>query len=308
MGSPQAKALYVIGNEGVGKSWAIADSWLNTPAKPLMIFIPPDRFMDSAGQNDVQEIIVSALIEQTNAGRRRAVQDKWYRILERWRKIQSGQVRCVVVVDGIDQRPKKDWARILEKLTDEVVGYGCQLLVTARTSYYRRCVAPSLYLLPEELEVSEWTAEERAVILLRSQIQDEDLNYDVSEALRNPRILGIALRLWSSDQVFNLNELSISRLLFEHIRTTCQFRGSHHTSESVVRMIRCHAESVTSRIQEGTRHDLNVFQDDLRAVVDERFFSGLEDDPTRYRINDEGLPLAIVFSCWIVYALPPATA
>ena len=294
-GSPCAKVLYVIGNEGVGKSWAIAESWLSTPTKPLMTFIPPDRFEDSVDKNDIQKIIVSALIEQTNVGRRRPVQDKWYSILERWRELRSSQIRCVVVVDGIDQRPGKDWAQIVERLSDELAVYDCQLIVTVRTSYYRSHIAQSLYLPSEELKVSDWTAEERAAILSRSQIQDEDLNHDVASALCNPRILGIALRLWSSEEVSNLNELSVSRLLFEHLRTTCQFRGPDYTIHSVVQMIRRHAESVTSRMQGVARHDLKVFEADLQTVVEERFFSLLEDDPTCYRINDDGLPLALGF-------------
>ena len=294
-GSPSASVLYVIGNEGVGKSWAIAESWLSMSTKPLMIFIPPDRFDNSVDKNNIKEIIVSALMEQTNARRRRSVHDKWYRIMERWRERPNSQIRCVVVVDGIDQRPGKDWARIVEKLFDELAAYNCQLIVTVRTSYYRTRIVPRLYLPSEELTVSNWTADEIAAILSHSQIQVADLNHGVASALCNPRILGIALRLWSSDEVSNLNELSVSRLLFEHIRTTCQFRGPDYTIHSVVRTIRGHAEILTSRMRGAARHDLKIFEDNLQTVIDERFFSLLEDDPTCYKINDDGLPLALGF-------------
>ena len=294
-GSPSGKALYVIGREGVGKSWAIAESWFSTPIKPLMTFISPGKIGDSVNQSDVREIIVSALIDQTDAGFRPSVQAKWYRILENWRKLGSNQIRCVVVVDGIEQRPRKDWVRILGTLSEVLAVYYCQLIVTARTSYYRRYIAPNLYLPYRKVKVSDWTAAERTAILSRFHIQDAEITEDVAAALCNPRILGIALKLWSRDAISNLNELSISRLLFEHIRTTQQFHGPGLDSLSVVQRIRRHAEDVTSRLLEAKRHDLMVFQADLQTVVEERFFSVLEDDPTCYRINEEGLPLALSF-------------
>lgn len=116
--SSSRSVLFVVGNEGVGKSWALADSWSTTPTKPLMAFIPPDKFADSADQVVVQDVIVSALIEQTDVGLQPNVYRKWLSILERWRKLPSAGIRCVVVVDGIDQRPGKDWGRILGKLAD----------------------------------------------------------------------------------------------------------------------------------------------------------------------------------------------
>ena len=64
-------------------------------------------------------------------------------------------------------------------------------------------------------------------------------------------------------------------------------------AHAVVRNIRRHAEEIASRALGGVTHDLTVFQDDLNSVAHERFFSSLPDDPTRYRIRDEGLPLAI---------------
>ena len=293
--SSSRSVLFVVGNEGVGKSWALANSWSTTPTKPLMAFIPPDKFADSADQVVVQDVIVSALIEQTDVGLQPNVYRKWLSILERWRKLPSAGIRCVVVVDGIDQRPGKDWGRILGKLADVLSDYDCQLIVIVRTSYYRRVIEPSLYVPYKKVKVSEWTTEERRSILSRVQIRDEDLNDDVAEALRNPRILGIALRLWSADAVTSLNELSTSRLLFEHIRTTSAYRGAGYDSHSVVRIIRNHAELVASRVRGSGRHDLRVFESDLQTVVEERFFSFLEDDPNAYRINDEGLALGLSF-------------
>ena len=60
--------------------------------------------------------------------------------------------------------------------------------------------------------------------------------------------------------------------------------------------LRRHAQEVISRIQASQEDDLVVFEQDhgsLNAVADGRFFHSLEGDPTRYKLEENGLTLAL---------------
>ena len=283
--------LYIVGKEGTGKSWAIAESWLRTPNKPILIFISPNDFSDNADQINIQTILVPALIRQTDGHATLTLEQRWIRIIESWKRTRQTQVRCIVVVDGVNQRPQKPWSRLLERLSSELTSYGFQLIVTVRTGYFQVHIRDRLLLPYEVVDVDQWTDSERDAILARHGVQQGQLSPSVASALRNPRMLGITLSLWTHQRIASLDGLSVNRLLFEHIRTTSQFESQE--PHKIVGIVRRHAEEIASRAVGGVEHDLTVFRDDLAVVAQERFFSLLDDDPTRYRICDEGLPLAL---------------
>ena len=283
--------LYIVGKEGTGKSWAIAESWLRTPNKPILIFISPNDFSDNADQINIQTILVPALIRQTDGHATPTLEQRWIRIIESWKRTRQNQVRCIVVVDGVNQRPQKPWSRLLERLSSELTSYGFQLIVTVRTGYFQVHIRDRLLLPYEVVDVDQWTDSERDAILARHGVQQGQLSPSVASALRNPRMLGITLSLWTHQRIASLDGLSVSRLLFEHIRTTTEFESQE--PRNIVGIVRRHAEEIASRAVGGVDHDLTVFRDDLAFVAQERFFSLLDDDPTRYHIRDEGLPLAL---------------
>jgi hypothetical protein len=64
-GFPDKKVTFVLGGEGSGKSWIIAQSWLALDPKPLMVIFSPDEFQEKAAQNDIEELLISKLIAQT---------------------------------------------------------------------------------------------------------------------------------------------------------------------------------------------------------------------------------------------------
>ena len=290
-GKPQGTTLYTVGAEGTGKSWLVAQSWLRATTKPLMVILLPNVFSERREQNNPTSILINALTKQSNCFHRPTRDLKWQRVLAAWRATVSDEVRCVVVVDGVNQRPEKGWAHILEEFASELTEYGCQLVVTVRTAYFNVHIKPRLCRPHKILSVPEWSDEERIAILAQHGIPHAGCNPRVAVMLRNPRILGITLRLWTAQAVCALEELSVSRLLFEHIRTTFQPDG--HTIHDSIREIRSHAERILGRFTGNVIRDLTVFEDDLRWVAGERFFSVLEDDPTRYRLNQEGLALAL---------------
>ena len=300
-GEPSGTILCVLGGEGNGKSWLVAQSWLSVAEKPLMVVMNPNAFADTVDQNDVQDLLISALIEQTGdyAGDPEKKKKKWSRILDRWRKQSVERLRFVVLIDGVNQRPEKDWARIVEKFSNKLNQIGGQLIVTMRTQYYQDRVKQRLISDPKEMEISEWTDHERDEILADCGIVAADLHSKVATSLCNPRLLGIALELLEGAAITRLEELNVSRLLFEHIRRSERDAPTPQPVYEFVLRLRKHAEEVISRIHANQEDDLIVFDHDpdtFNAVVEGRFFHALEGDPTRYTLEENGLTLALGFA------------
>ena len=281
-GEPSREILCVIGGEGNGKSWLVAQGWFSLEEKPLMVLLNPNAFDDTAEQNDVQELLILALIEQTGDHVSDTIKDKWGRILDRWRKHPVERLRLAVFVDGINQRPEKDWARIAEKFASELDQIGGQLIVTARTQYYRDRVQRRLSLTHKEVEIPEWTEQERDRILAGRGIIATNLQPKVAASLLNPRLLGIALELLEGDDLAGLEEISVNHLLFEHIRSSDRNASVQQPFEEFVARLRKHADQVILRVRNSYGDDLTIFDYDLQAVAEGRFYRTVEGYPSRY--------------------------
>lgn len=295
--APDETVVCILGGEGHGKSWIAAQSWLSLAHKPLMIFMSPDDFDETAGRNDVVDLLISKLIKQTGNGVTATTRKRWRRRLGQWRdRPATDSPRLIVVIDGINQRPKSDWARIIESIADELNQLGGRLIVTARTPYFQDRVKGRLSVRFTEIHVPEWTEHERDEILTGHGIKASDLHHAVATSLRNPRLLGIALELLDKADISNFEELSVSRLLFEHMRMSEQDAPVPQPAQEFARRLQKHAREIMSRSKAKQQDDLNIFDDDMGAVADGRFYQVVDGDPTRYSLKDDGLTLALGFS------------
>ncbi len=295
--APDSTVVFVLGDEGCGKSWIVAQSWLNLAQRPLMLFLTPKDFADADGQSDAANLLLTNLIKQTGGSAGSTTIRCWNRRFEQWRTSPVADARrLIVVIDGINQRPKLDWARIIERVADEVGQLGGRVVVTARTPYFRDRVEPRLEASAARVEISvpEWTESERDEILAASGMKRTALYPSVSASLRNPRLLGIALELMSADEISTLEELTVSRLLFEHIRKSERDVSEQPLASEIALKLQEHAQQIKSRIEDGTEDDLLVFRD-VQAVADGRFLVPVDGDPTRYSLKDDGLTLALGF-------------
>ena len=297
-GTPRDDVLWVLGGEGNGKSWLFAQAWLSIEEKPLVVILTPNGIAaDTAEQTDVQDLLVSALIQQTGAYAGSTTRRRWSKTIERWQDAPANRIRLVVVIDGTNQRPEKDWARIGETFAAALKRMSGQLIITARTQYFRNRIQRRLGCRAEELEVPEWTERERDEILAAHGITGANLHPGVATSLRNPRLLGIALTLLSGPDIEGLDEVSVSRLLFEHIRASERDAPTPQPAHEFARQLGRHAEEVIERSRHAPTHDPAVFDcGDLRDVADGRFFQIVEGDPTRYRLHEDGLTLALGFA------------
>jgi len=295
--APDETVICILGGEGNGKSWIVAQSWLALAHKPLMVFMTPVDFAETAGRNDVVSLLISKLIKQTGDKDTETTRERWRRRLGQWwgRPVTDGP-RLIVVIDGINQRPKSDWARIIESIGDELNKLGGRLIVTVRTQYFQSRVRGRLSVRFIKIDVPEWTDLERDEILTGHGIKASDLHHAVATSLRNPRLLGIALALLDKDDITNFEELSVSRLLFEHIQMSERDAPMPQPADEFARRLQKHAQEIISRVKAKQQDDLYIFEDDMGAVADGRFFQVVDGDPTRYSLKNDGLTLALGFA------------
>lgn len=296
-GRPDSKIVAVLGDEGNGKSWLVAQSWLSLKEKPLMIVFTADDFGETSAAGNLTKMLVDKLIAQTSSRHSEAACNWWSRKLDRWRKVgRLDTPSLVVVIDGLNQRPQTDWGQIIDAMSFEIDRIGGRLIITARTAYYANHVRRRLLSPIIEVNVPEWTDTERKAILAARGILEADLRPKVAASLRNPRLLGIALELLQSVQIADLEELSVSRLLFEHMRVRERDAPSPRPAHEFARTLQDHARKILDRVRGQKRDDLKIFDGGLEAVSDGRFFVPVEGDPTRYRLDEDSLTLALGFA------------
>ena len=299
-GDAAGTILCVLGGEGAGKSWLVADCWSRVDRRPLMVVLRPRDCQAVVGPDDGESLLASELPAQAGGPVNDAVVSGWHRKLARWRNsIRPDRPRLIVVIDGVNQRPRVDWARVIDAFDEALNRIGGRLIVTARTTYYETRLARRVMAAVEKVHVPEWTETERDEILAENRIEHavlrdvQDAHAAVGRSLRNPRLLGIAVRLLKAKTVEHIEELSVDRLLFEHLRTREQESRIPEPADECVRRLRTHAREVLSRLREGLSDDVTVFDaEDVQTVADGRFFVPVDGDPTRYALHDDGLVLA----------------
>ena len=291
------RIVAVHGDEGNGKSWLVAQSWLCLQEKPLMIVLTADDFVHASPIDDLSNIIVDKLVQQTGNRVPESAPKRWRRKWQRWLTQEPpNEPRLVVFIDGLNQRPELDWARLLEALASELNSIGGRLIITARSLYFRDRIKRRLVSPFTTIEVPQWSEEERDEILSAHDIKGNDLQPAVATSLRNPRLLGIALELFENAQIKELDELGATRLLFEHIRASERDAPYPRPAPEFARRLQNHATEIICRIGARQRDDLKVFEGGWEAVMDGRFFVPVKGDPTRYTLADDGLTLALGFS------------
>ena len=295
--------LCVLGGEGAGKSWLVAHSWSRVDRRPLMIVLSPKDCRAVPGAGDWKDLLASTIAAQAGGPVNKAVVSSWRRKLTRWGDQSRPQrPRLIVVIDGLNQRPEADWARAIDGFGDALDEIGGRLIVTVRTTYYETTLRRRLMTVAQELTVADWTATERDELLVESGIDPgvldsiQNTNTRIGGALRNPRLLGIAIRLLKGKVVEHIDELNVNRLLFEHLRTRERESPVPEPAHECVRRLRTHAQEVLGRLQRGLSDDLAVFDiEDVRTVADGLYFVPVDGDPTRYVLRDDGLVLAFGF-------------
>lgn len=292
---PSEEVVCVHGEEGCGKSWIVIQSWLAQSNQPLLVFAAPDDFSEAPTQEDIEALLISKLASQTGDVKCEESAIRWRRRLKAWQADNKpSRPRLVLVIDGINQRPHRAWGRIISNVATYVNSRGGRVIFTARTHYFSTRVKKALTWPTKEVTVSKWSAAERGEILKRHHVILNTLNPSVAEFLRNPRLLSIALEVFGDD-VAAFEELSVDRLLFEHIMAGVKEDFGEHPIDFIAHL-REQAKVLAKRVTAQIRDDLHIFDSEVPAVAEGLFYRGVPGEPQKYELRDEGLRLALGLS------------
>ena len=304
-GNSERVATIVMGDEGAGKSWLVAKSWLATNPASMLAVTTAKELEEPRDVYDIEGFVIRLLIRETNNDNRDASTVRWKRRLKNWASNPDpSNVRLTVWIDGLEQAPAFPWARWIDAAALFLHDRGCRLIVTTRSSHYSLW-RNALDLKFARIVVPNWSPEELEEILTSLDIKGNTLNPDVFNTLRNPRILEIAVRLLDAQSIENINELSVDRLLFEHVRQSDQTRATPLSGLEFTKTLQELAEAIVGKLKIEQLDDYRLvdtrLSDRIRDIASSRFFDPLEGDPDFYTIRKDGLQLALAL--WLVSAL-----
>lgn len=300
----ESELIVVIGDQGCGKSWSVAQAWLAQTDPPFMIFLTASEAA-VAQPSAPQSLIARYLVEQSGGVVTDEALRRWERRLSQWACHRATSPRLVVVIDGLNERARTDWAPWLSRLTLYLASISGRVIATSRARYFQR-IEDRLSVPYRKVPIGDFSDAELDGVLARHHISAAQIASRVRPSLRNPRILGIALDLLSEEQIRTAEELSIERLLFEHLRRHQSEQDTSNAPFKFTRLLGEHARLIRERIETQVAQDRLIFDSydhkdaphydlprDLLPVVEERFFEALSDDQSLYRLTDDGLVFAL---------------
>ncbi|MDD2946264.1 MAG: hypothetical protein PHG15_10860 [Acinetobacter sp.] len=280
---------FILGKEGVGKSWVTAQSWLFFKDKPLHIFLSAQDFSQLAN-SDLEVFLIKKIIEQTNDEENQVIFQKWKDVFKKW-KNESGEsnINLLISIDGINQKPDVDWPLIINTISHLFENNRVKILVTSRTTFFNEKVKSKIINDYKIVTVMDWSEAERNEILIQKEINPNTLTTSVANSLLNPRLLNIAISLFDRQKIQQIDELDVNRILLEHIRQMESDNYEGMTSSEFLKTLQNHAKEIINRLVKDEKDDLNHFEGNLNAVAEGRFFEVVEDDLDSYKLRDEGL-------------------
>lgn len=280
----------VLGGEGVGKSWVAADFALEFRGFSLILGAEK---LEGVKTTDLEAMLVQEFAAQNENGD--ASLPRWQRRLKAWENSSPAE-GFIVVVDGINQRPSIAWDRVLTILEGYLEDRGGKLIVTSRPRFYERNVQKG-FDRKHKVSLGNWSGPERNQILNKAGIDHRALDSTALDSLLNPRLLGIAIAVLPTNKPDAWAGLTVEGLLFEHIRMTQVDGFEDQSPEELCDVLSRDAGRILDTLSQNPSDVRSiVLEADVKAVYETRFFQSTKGPGGGYKLNDEGLTLALGFA------------
>ena len=289
------KTLFLLGEEGCGKSW-VAASLMNR-FSGISIFISAENLEGvQASEEDLTDLLVRILASQCEQLKNDpVVVTRWNKRLEGW-KYNLHPSRLLVVLDGLNQRPLLNWHKIINVLQYILSRLGGCLVVTSRPRLFHTQIKQGLVEAFWQLPIGNWSEAERNQLLEANGISINSLDPVTVTSLLNPRLLGIALEVLPLDELEAWEGLTTDRLLFEHLRLSQRDQIEPERSHDLARKISSDASKTIEKFKDVAHDKIPLLHSDTEYVAEGRFYEVIEGPGRRYRLREEGLTLAFGYA------------
>lgn len=135
-GAPTNPVFCVIGAEGVGKSWLVANAWMYTESASILLIAPAGELRTPEDITGFEEFLIRKLIAQTGSDSTEGNQKRWKRRFAAWRANPDPRnPRITLCVDGFNQNPRYPWRRWIAGASHFLDQVGGNLVITTRTNH-----------------------------------------------------------------------------------------------------------------------------------------------------------------------------
>lgn len=288
----------VLGGEGSGKSWLVADWWLNQHNIPILLFAAGPLHATLNSDASGEEMLAALLSKQHGEP-----PERWLRRLKRWRRSGNGKVRFSVVLDGLNERAAgKRWATIIDALAPVIGDLGGTLIATCRPSYWERNISRRLRVGVRLVSVGDFEPDELKAFFAAHTLDLDQTPGDLHNFLANPRVAALAVKILP--RLPNASMLSRDRLLLEYWRSRIEERGDDvaHNDDEFSDLLAEHARqfrdtgkvrfarSRLSQLSEQVVFGGRSYDDDLAEMAEGRFFAPRGNG---YEVTGPALPTAL---------------
>ncbi|MCI5144086.1 MAG: hypothetical protein D3923_00845 [Candidatus Electrothrix sp. AR3] len=220
----QHNFFVMLGEEGDGKTWAVAD-WLfgKLSASFPVIFLPSRRADCKEPESLLSEVITKQL--------KKYGEEYWQRRLQRWLKRPAGSTPLLLLVmDGLNEGSDVNWRHLLEKFSVEPWFSRVAVLMTCRNNFWQEKMTAvdsvtRFELLPyDDTELNQALAE--------SNLPLTEFHKNIIDILRVPRYFDLAVRLRKN--IGSKGEITRERLIYEDWRDRIGRKSDNSSDNSLM--------------------------------------------------------------------------
>lgn len=212
-GAGAATPLALIGQEGVGKTWAVFD-WLRTrwsqdpESLPVTLVIPARDVAGESGPELIARVIADRIGIRSS--------DFWERRLELWNQDRDRAPKILVIIDGLNQKPDfLAWSRLAQPLLANEWRDQVGILLTCRTGFWNHDLKGLVDLTPApaSFEVTPFDDAEVDTYLRERNLSIDDFGPEFRGLLRIPRYCQLAVERRAALEASG--DITVERLIYE---------------------------------------------------------------------------------------------
>ena len=290
----QRPFLAITGEEGDGKTWALAN-WLDERIGSSQSDFPSVVWLPS---KDVSNADLLSCLKGHVSRAYGTEPERARKQLDRWLSaIDSPSPQCLLVIDGLNESPRTSlWRTLLAEFVSLSPQLAISLIVTTRKGYWEEHIPLDSRFPPRVISVTSFSDVEFAEALQKSGLRSTDFPTEINDLVRKPRYFELAVRF--QDEITRTGgTITRARLVYEDIKARYSNKVGYPIShekfqEHLVKLAKLHKDHL-GRFDSQHVGSIARF-DDHDAVVTELTTGGIfHCEGVSYVFNDDQLPHAM---------------